>query len=207
MPAEPSDPESLMDRASRGDRAAREELLGQYRNRLRHMIAIRLDRRLTGRIDPSDVVQDVLTEATRTLSQYLRHRPMPFYPWLRRLAWQRLVDLERRHIRSSRRSVRLEERFDMRLSDESAVSLASRLVSSASNPSGKLIRQEMLDRVRSALAELTERDREIIVLRFLEELSTEETASVLEISEGAVKSRLMRALLRLRATLDAENDA
>jgi RNA polymerase sigma-70 factor (ECF subfamily) len=170
------------------------------------MVAVRLDRRLAARVDPSDVVQDALVEATRTLSNYLRNRPMPFYPWLRRLAWQRLVDLQRQHIRSGRRSVRLEERFDLRLSDESAASLASRLVSSGTNPSRKLIRQEMLDRVRAALAELGERDREIVVLRFLEELSTVETAAVLEISEGAVKSRLMRALFRLRATLDVEDE-
>ena len=205
MPAEPADVESLMDRASRGERAAREELLDRYRDRLKRMVVVRLDRRLAARVDPSDVVQDALVEATRTLSDYLCKRPMPFYPWLRRLAWQRLVDLERQHIRSGRRSVRFEERFDLRLSDESAASLASRLVSSGTNPSRKLIRQEMLDRVRAALAELGERDREILVLRFLEELSTSEAAGVLEISEGAVKSRLMRALLRLRATLDVED--
>jgi RNA polymerase sigma-70 factor (ECF subfamily) len=171
------------------------------------MVAVRMDRRLTQRVDPSDVVQDVLVEATRTISEYLRHRPMPFYPWLRRLAWQRLVDLERRHLRSARRSVRLEERHDLRLSDESAVALASRLVSDASHPSRRLIRQEMLDRVRSALDDLAQRDREILVLRFLEELSTSETAAVLEISEGAVKSRVMRALLRLRAQLDEGSEA
>jgi RNA polymerase sigma-70 factor (ECF subfamily) len=173
------------------------------------MVAVRMDHRLAARVDPSDVVQDVLAEATRNLSDFLRKRPLPFYPWLRRLAWQRLVDLERLHIRSKRRSVRLEERHDLRISDESAVALASRLVSSGSSPSGQLIRAEMLDRVRAALARLDERDREVLVLRYLEQLSTAETAAVLAVSEGAVKSRLMRALLRLRGLLDddlAEDD-
>lgn len=202
MHADPAEVEELMDRARRGDRSARSDLLGRHRDRLRQMIAVRMDHRLAARVDPSDVVQDVLAEATRNLSDFLRTRPLPFYPWLRRLAWQRLVDLERQHIRSKRRSVRLEERHDLRISDESAVALASRLVSSGSSPSGQLIRAEMLDHVRAALARLDEHDREVLVLRYLEQLSTAETAAVLTISEGAVKSRLMRALLRLRGLLD-----
>ena len=76
-----------MDLAGRGDGAAREQLLGAHRARLRQMIAVRMDRRLVARVDPSDVVQDVLAVATRDLSDYLRTRPMPFYAWLRKLAW------------------------------------------------------------------------------------------------------------------------
>ena len=78
--------EQLMERASGGDRPAREELLAGHRARLRQMVAVRMDRRLAARIDPSDVVQDVLATATRDLSDYFRTRPMPFYPWLRKLA-------------------------------------------------------------------------------------------------------------------------
>lgn len=202
MHSDPNQVEELMDRASRGDRAARDELLGQFRSRLKQMITVRMDRRLAARLDPSDVVQDALADATRHLPEYLRTRPMLFYPWLRRLAWKRLVDLQRRHVYASRRSVKLEERWDLRLSDDSAASLASRLVSSGTNPSQRVIREEMLQRVRTALGQLEGNDREVLVLRYLEQLSTAETAAVLEITESAVKSRLMRALLRLRGRLD-----
>jgi RNA polymerase sigma-70 factor (ECF subfamily) len=202
MPTDPNTVEELMDRASRGDHVARDELLGRFRDRLRLMVNLRMDRQLAARVDPSDIVQDALADAVRHFSDYVRTRPMPFYPWLRRLAWKRLVDMHRRHVRAERRSIKLEERWDLRISDESAESLGSRLVSSATEPSDRLIRSEMLGRVRSAMARLGDADREILVLRYLEELSTAETAVVLEISTGAVKSRLMRALMRMRDALD-----
>src|SRR5438552_6470684 len=92
------DTEQLLQRASTGDQAAREALLVRYRHRLRQMIAVRMDRRLTARIDPSDVVQEALTEACFKLPAYLAERPLPVYPWLRQLAWERLIDLHRRHL-------------------------------------------------------------------------------------------------------------
>src|SRR5262249_46640308 len=94
------DPEvdGLLLRAEGGDDKARQLLLSRHRHRLRQMIALRLDPRLAARIDPSDVVQDALADADQDLSDYLRDRSMPFYAWLRRFAWDRLVELHRRHI-------------------------------------------------------------------------------------------------------------
>src|SRR6476620_6151345 len=92
-----SDTDELLRRISQGDTPARERLLDRQRLRLRQMIAVRLDRRLLARLDPSDVVQEVLLDAHRQLDDYLRQRPMPFYPWLRQLAWQRLVKLQQHH--------------------------------------------------------------------------------------------------------------
>ena len=99
--------------------------------------------------------------------------------------------------------------MDLGLPDQSAMMLANRLIASGTSPSRHAIREETRDRVRAALDELTPRDREVLVLRFLEQLSTAETAAVLEIGEGAVKSRLMRAVVRFRDLLDdagAEED-
>src|SRR5205807_8369026 len=102
--------------ARRGDAPARQELLVRHRARLRQMIAVRMDRRLGARLDPSDVVQEVFADAWQKLSDYLQKRPLPFYPWLRQLAWERLVKLHQRHIQAQRRSTTREQRFDLMLS-------------------------------------------------------------------------------------------
>jgi RNA polymerase sigma-70 factor (ECF subfamily) len=196
------DTDALVDKAAHGDVSARQKLLVRHRSKLVQMIAVRMDRRLAARVDPSDVVQDALAEAARCLDDYLKQRPMPFYPWLRRLAWQRLVDLNRHHIRARRRSVALEVEGGLPLPDESAVALAMQLVSSGSHPSRRLIRAELRERVRAALARLKPRDREILVLRHLEQLSAREAAEVLGITERAAKARHVRALVRVRALFD-----
>src|SRR5947209_16742492 len=95
----------LLQRAGRADDDARQALLARHRDRLRKMVALRLDRRLAARIDPSDVVQEALVDADQELSDYLAQRSMPFYAWLRRFAWDRLVDHHRRHVLAPRRRV------------------------------------------------------------------------------------------------------
>src|SRR5207245_816954 len=191
------DTEELIDRVAHGDGAARQQLLARHRARLRQVIAVRLDRRLAARVDPSDVVQEALAEASRRLDDYLLRPSLPFFAWLRQLAWDRLVEVHRLHLQAERRSVIREEPAAMDLSDESALHLAERLVDSGTSPSGRLMREELRDRVRSALVRLSDRDREVLVMRHLEQLSTEEVAAVLGIGEGAVKVRLLRALERL----------
>ena len=196
------DTEELLRQAGQGDPNARARLLARHRARLRKMVSCRLDRRLAARIDSSDVVQDVLAEASQKLGRYLRDRPLPFFPWLRQLAWERLAALHRRHVQAQKRSVRREEPRALTLPDESAVELAGRLVARDSSPSQRLLREELLERMRRALLRLPERDREVLVLRHLEQLSVAEIAKVLEIRPGAVKVRHLRALERLRDQLD-----
>jgi RNA polymerase sigma-70 factor (ECF subfamily) len=200
------DTEELLRQADRGDAAAREGLLARHRDRLRKMIAWRLDRRLAARVDPSDVVQEVLVEASRKMDRYLRERPLPFFPWLRALAGEHLAALHRRHVRAKGRSVLREEPGLLNLPDESAAELAARLVTSSTSPTQRVLRLELRQRVRQALGRLGERDREILVLRNLEQLSVADTAAVLGISAGAVKVRHLRALERLRALLDEKDE-
>ncbi len=204
VPAKDSDTEQLICRADRGDTAAMQQLLDRHRDRLRRMVAVRLDPRLSARVDPSDVVQEALAEAAEKLPAYLRERPLPFYPWLRQIAWQRLIDLHRRHVRSKRRSVTREARPAVDLADQSAVDLAGQLMGGGTSPSGRLLRAELHDRVRSALSQLSARDREVLVMRHLEQLQVGEIAALLDISEGAVKMRRLRAAERLRELLDDE---
>jgi RNA polymerase sigma-70 factor (ECF subfamily) len=195
------DTDQLIEQARQGDDHARQQLLMRHQDRLRRMVACHLDRRLAARVDPSDVVQEALAEAARRLDDYLHEQPIPFYPWLRSLAWERLVKLHRRHLRARNRSVCREEPGGLPLSAESTVELAQRLVASGTGPSGQLVRKEMRQRVQAALARLGERDREILVLRYLEGMTTQEVAATLGISEGAVKMRHLRALDGLRRLL------
>jgi RNA polymerase sigma-70 factor (ECF subfamily) len=191
------DTQEYVARARRGDAAAREQLLGRHRDRLCRMVAFRLDPRLAARIDPSDVVQEAILDASQRLSEYLEEQPLPFYPWLRRLTWKRLVKLHQRHLGAQRRSALREEQPLPMLSEESAQALAGRLVAADSSPSQRALREELRCRVHEALRQLSEHDREVLVLRFLEVLSTREMAAVLGISEAAVKTRQTRALDRL----------
>jgi RNA polymerase sigma-70 factor (ECF subfamily) len=193
------DTDELLDRTAAGNRSAREQLLGRHRDKLRRMVAVRLDRRLAARVDPSDVVQEALAEADRRLDDFLRERPIPYYVWLRRLAWVRLEKLRRRHT-AGRRDISREE--PAALADESVRELAERVLASDTGPSTAAGRAERRRRVRESLYRLAAVDREVLVLRFLEQLSTAETAAVLGISPGAVKVRLFRALERLRRCLD-----
>jgi RNA polymerase sigma-70 factor (ECF subfamily) len=201
MNAQRPDTDHLIAQAQSGDVSARGRLLERHRIRLRGMVALRLDPRLAARVDPSDLVQETLTEAHRRLDAYLRDRPLPFYPWLRQIATDRVADAHRRHVGARKRTVVREEPSGLPLTDGSQMELARRLVASVSAPSARLRRDDRLQRLRTALAALPERDREVLVLRHLEQMPPREIAAVLAISEGAVYTRQLRALERLRKLL------
>ena len=198
------DTEELLKRAGTGDVVAREQLWERHRERLRLMVAVRLDRRLAARLDPSDVVQEAILEADQQLAKYLAERPLPFYPWLRRLAWKRLMKFYQEHLDAKKRSAKREAIAIPMLSDESVLKLGERFLARGTNPSSRLVRQELCQQVQAALTELPETDREVLVLRFLEQLSTSETAAILEVSESALKSRQTRALSRLCRLLNVD---
>lgn len=193
----PSDTEELLVQVEQGDERARSRLLERHRDQLRRMVAVRLDRRLLPRLDPSDIIQEALAEADGKLGDYLRERPIRFYPWLRRLAWEHLVRLQQRHLRTARRSVAREKLSLTGLPDESALDLAQRLADSGFAPDRRVLETELKDRVREALEQLPERDREVLVLRYLEDLSTKDIAAVMGISEGAARVCTTRALDRI----------
>src|SRR5581483_1896530 len=123
----------LLDAAAIGDGHARGRLLERHRQRLKRMVAVRLDRRLSARLAPSDLVQETLAEANRRLDAYLRERPLPFYPWLRQIAWNRLIDARRFHLRSGR-TVGREAAGG--LPAESALELAERLIADEAPSAG-----------------------------------------------------------------------
>jgi RNA polymerase sigma-70 factor, ECF subfamily len=187
----------LVFQAIGGDRSAIEQLLAQFRPQLRRMVAVRMDSRLKARFDPSDVVQSVLAEAAQKMVAFEKP-PEQFYPWLRQLAWDELARLHRDHIRTKKRSVsREEDDWRGRAADESMLQLADRLATQQLGPGSRLVHKELRTRVRAALAQLAPQDREVLVLRFLEQLNITDTAAALAITEAAVKSRQFRAIERL----------
>jgi RNA polymerase sigma-70 factor (ECF subfamily) len=202
MPGQ-DDTDKLIERASQGNSSARQQLLARHRDRLRRMVAIHLDQRLAARLDPSDVVQEALLDAAHELSDYLKERPMAFYPWIRRIAWEHLVKLQRRHLRDKRSVMR--EQGRLVLPDESADELAKHLVASGTSPTKHLVREELRNRVSEALARLSEGDREVLLMRYVEQMSLGEIASILGVSEAAAKMRRTRALGRLCALLGVKS--
>lgn len=191
----------LLERAENGSRSAVNRLLTMYRGRLKKMIALRMDERLSTRLDPSDVVQEVCVEAVRRLPNYLQSRNVPFYFWLRGLAVDRMIDLRRRHVAAAKRSVQREVAGHLELSNRSAIVLMNRLFASVSSPSKHLQKQEVETRIHEALAELSPMDQEILVLRYLEEFTPQEIAGMLGMSDRAIRRRHRLALVKLSGTL------
>jgi RNA polymerase sigma-70 factor (ECF subfamily) len=201
VPSSEADTDLLLDRVRQGDTGARRRLLDRHRGRLRRAVARRLDRRVAARVDPSDVVQEVLAEADRRLDDYAVRRPLPYYPWLRQLADERMAALYRRHVKARRRTVEREEAIPISLSHDSAAALAERLVDHGSRPGSRIMRAELRQRLQAALDQLSEADRTVLILRHLEQRPTAEVAVRLGISAGAVRVRAVRALARLRELL------
>ncbi len=195
--------QDLIEQATRGDVAARHELLELYRENLRRMVAARLDHRLTSRVDPSDVVQETLVDASKRMDDYLQSRPLPFLAWLRQIAGERVIDTHRRHIVSQRRSVTREDRIT-EVPDDSSRALARQFLAHDTSPSNRLSHKERRDQIMAALASLSVRDREVLVMRYLEQLSVSDISEALGTTVGAVKARLLRALLHMRTRLEAK---
>lgn len=196
-----ADTDHLLRRAADGDPDARAQVWNRYRPRLKRMIAMRIDRRIAARIDASDIVQDALAAAHERLTEYVTDPPLAFYPWLRRIAWDRLADAYRTHLGAERRSVLKEGPPLPELNNDSFVELAHYVTASTLEPNFRVMHAELQARVVDALHQLKPHDREILVLRYLEQLGVPEIASVLGVSQTAVTSRHLRALQRLRGLL------
>jgi RNA polymerase sigma-70 factor, ECF subfamily len=193
--------EELLDKVRKGEPEAVDGLLAAHREPLRRMIGLRLDPALAARLDASDVVQDVLLEAHRRLSDYLRNPTLPFALWLRHIAKDHIIDAHRRHRIAQRRSLDREQPLAPRFNDESSLDLVGQLLDQGPTPASDAVRRELQRRLETAVAALPDGDQEIILLRHGEQLSNQETAAALGINEAAASMRYLRAIRRLRAAL------
>lgn len=192
----------LLDDAKAGDSSAVDRLLGEFREPLRQVIHLRLDPVLARRVDASDIVQDVLIEANQRLTEYLKNPAMPFHLWLRHLAQDRIIDTHRRHRQAQRRSIDREQAVQPPAwADQSSVQLVAQLIDGEQTPASAAIHQELQRRLNEALDQLGEDDREIILMRHHEQLSNQDVAAALGLSEAAASMRYLRSLRKLRAVL------
>ena len=192
---------ALLQRAASGEPNASSELFAQYRDQLMRAVRSRMDRQLRSRLDPSDVVQDAMASAAKRLPNFYNNGGRHFYMWLRKIAFERLIQLHRFHVGATKRSVLRETIGLPKLSDDSVVSLSKIVSAPTRTPVSEVIQGELLQRLRSGLDELPEADQEVLVLRHLEHLSVKEVASELGLSEAATQSRYRRAIERLHKRL------
>jgi RNA polymerase sigma-70 factor (ECF subfamily) len=192
----------LVEQAARGDDQAWERLMNDHRPRLRRMVALRMDNRLQGRVDPSDVIQEAYIDATRRLHEYAKDPSMPFFLWLRYLTGQRLVAAHRRHLGAKARNVGREiSLYRGAYPETTTANLAAQFLGRLSSPSRAAIRIEQKLRLQEAINSLEAIDREILALRHFEQLSNGEAAQVLELDPSAASKRYTRALIRLKDVL------
>ena len=197
--------DDLLRRAASGDREALAALFDHYRRRLRQMVRLRLDRRLQGRVDPSDVLQEAYLDVAQQLPSYLQKQErMSFFLWLRLVTGQRMMRLHRQHLGAEMRSVGREvSLYKGALPQATSVSLAAQLLGRFTSVSQAAMRAEMQVKLQEALNSMDPLDREIIALRHFEELSNKEAAEVLGVSKAAASNRYVRALARLQSVLES----
>ena len=204
MDTGPGDEPELLPRAAAGDEAAARELYARYRGRLKRMVHLRLSRRLQGRVDDSDVLQEAYLDVARRLPEYVQDPKLPFFLWVRHLAGLKLAEIHRRHLGTQSRDADREISLHRGgLPEADSVSLAAQLLGQLTTPSQAAVKAERRLLVQEALSALDSLDREVLALKHFEQLSTSEIADVLGLSKAGAGSRYLRAIKRLREVLSA----
>jgi RNA polymerase sigma-70 factor (ECF subfamily) len=195
--------EELLDAARGGDEAALAALVERHRGRLESMVRLRMDRRLQGRVDPADVVQDAYLTVRGKFPQYVADTRLPFYLWLRLEVGQKLVDAHRFHLGAQARDAGQEVSLHSGpLPQVTSLSLAEQLLGRLTSASHAAMRAELKLRVQEALNGMDPHDREVLILRHFEDLTNSEAAVVLGIKPTAAVNRYVRALRRLKGVFE-----
>ena len=199
---DPDSSDELLRRAGAGDPHALAELFARYRGRLRRMVRLRLDRRLQGRVNPSDVLQEAQLEIHRRAAEYAADPRVPPFLWLRLITGQRLMALHRQHLGARMRSAGQEIALHRGpMPQATSASLAEMLLGRLTSPTQAAQRAEVRLLLQEALNGMDPLDREVLTLRHFEELSNAEVAQVLGLTKTAASNRYIRALERLREIL------
>jgi RNA polymerase sigma-70 factor (ECF subfamily) len=178
------------------------EFVATFRARLLRMVDFRMDARLRGRLDASDVVQEACAEAVERLPEWIAAEQMPLHLWLRLLTDQKLRQLHRFHVDAKRRDAGR----DVSLEDDATGAKSERLAdaiveSGVLSPSGVAVRAETRARLRAALDSMKAEDREVLALRHFEQIDNADVARLLGITDSGASRRYLRAARRLREIL------
>lgn len=186
-----------------GDDSAMNQLMDRHRGAVHRLVEMRLDRKIQRRVDVSDVVQEVFIEASRRIQEYVRSgNTMPFHLWLRQITRDRIIDAHRRHRVSEKRSVDKERALSAPAGmEQSSMELAAQIADGELTPSARATQRELAKLVESTLSELGDQDAEIIIMRHYEQLTNQEVAAALGLTEPAASMRYLRAVRRLREKL------
>jgi len=202
MTSEPDESTALLQKAAGGDQQAVDDLLARHRDRLKRMVHLRLSRRLQGRVDDSDVLQEAFLTIAIRLEEYAADPKLPFYLWLRHMTGLKLAEIHRRHLGTQLRDADREVTLHRGgLPEADSVSLAAHLLGQLTTPSQAAIKAETRMIVQDALNNMDPTDREVLALKHFEQLSTSEIAEVLGMSKAGAGSRYLRAIKRLREIL------
>jgi RNA polymerase sigma-70 factor (ECF subfamily) len=194
------DPEQLLRLARTGDGQALGQLLGLYHDYLALLARLQIGRRLQGKVDAADLVQETFLKAHRDFAQFRGSGEPEWAGWLRQILAGNLAHLVRRYCGTQRRDVRLERTLREEL-DQSSQALDRGLVAPQSSPSQRAARREQAVLLANALGRLPEDYREVIVLSHLEGLPFPEVAQRMGRTVDSVKNLWARALARLRGVL------
>ncbi len=197
--------QELLNLAACGDKQSLGILFTRYHARLLSMIAVRMDSRIVSRVDALDILQEVNLEVERRLHEYLERPGVSFYTWIRFLAKQKHAEIVRRHVYTQARDVRREVPLPKDPSAALDVALAGYLLGNVQSPSSIMAKAEVKIRVNSAIEKLDPDDREVLLLRHVEQLRTADASIQLGITPNTCRQRHIRALKRLR-TLLLESD-
>ena len=200
--------ETLLAAVRGGDDDAVNRLLEKHRAPIRPLVDMRLDRKVQQRVDVSDVVQDVMIEASGRLQKYLDDPAMAFHLWLRQIAWDRMIDTYRRHRVSAKRNMDREQPMSAPAGpDQSTMEFAVQLCDPGLTPAAAATQREIALKVEAAIERLGEQDREIILMRHYEHLTNQEIAEVLGLNPPAASMRYLRSVRRLRELLEVDDDS
>lgn len=194
----------LTQRMRDGDADALAELFAAHRERLWRLVNFRLDRRLSGRVSPDDVLQEAWLDATTRLSHFAGAADggMSPFVWLRAVVCQTMIDVHRRHLSAKKRDAGRDVSLARpQYAQSTTASMFMELTGHLTSPSAAAVRAESLDAVQQAIESMDPIDREVLALRHFEELGNGEVAEVLGIGEKAASIRYVRAVRRLKEIL------
>ena len=199
----PAEFQATIAAALSGDREAFARLYSERESRLRRILLFRMDRRIAGRVDVDDVLQEFYLAAEQRLASFDGETEESFFVWMRLVANQVMIDVHRRHVAAQSRDVRREVRpSQMKQQQTTTLAMSSFLVAGMTSPSSVFKREDRAERLHQAITSLSSLDQEVLALRHFEELSNLEVAEALDLSEQAASVRYVRALARLRKELE-----